>query len=157
MAAYWYCLESPLTPYRLVLLKAPLTTHRLVLLSPHHQLTSWYGLASPLRTYRLVGFVAAGVTGVGGDSHHGLDLCGSRHNALHAHQTADALSLHLSDGQMFLVTGSLKVHLAAHTTLIAKRMQRTRTAWSKLQALVYDILPSATAVFSYVTGSSKLG
>ena len=26
----------------------------------------------------------------------------------------------------------------------------------KLQALVYDILPSTTAVFSYVTGSRKL-
>ena len=28
--------------------------------------------------------------------------------------------------------------------------------WSKLQALVYDILPSTTAVFSYATGSRKL-
>ena len=27
---------------------------------------------------------------------------------------------------------------------------------SKLQALVYDILPSTTAVFSYATGSRKL-
>ena len=35
-------------------------------------------------------------------------------------------------------------------------MQGKRTAWSKLQALVYDILPSTTAIFSYVTGSSKL-
>ena len=30
------------------------------------------------------------------------------------------------------------------------------TLWGKLQALVYDILPSTTAVFSYATGSRKL-
>ena len=28
--------------------------------------------------------------------------------------------------------------------------------WGKLQALVYDILPSTTAVFSYAIGSRKL-
>ena len=28
--------------------------------------------------------------------------------------------------------------------------------WSQIQALVYDILPSTTAVFSYVAGSRKL-
>ena len=28
--------------------------------------------------------------------------------------------------------------------------------WPKLQALVYNILPSATAIFSYVIGSWKL-
>ena len=29
-------------------------------------------------------------------------------------------------------------------------------AWAKLQALVYDILPSTTAIFSYAIGSRKL-
>ena len=31
-----------------------------------------------------------------------------------------------------------------------------RTGWFKLQALVYDILPSTAAVFSYAIGSRKL-
>ena len=30
------------------------------------------------------------------------------------------------------------------------------SVWCKLQALVYDILPSTTAVFRYAVGSSKL-
>ena len=34
--------------------------------------------------------------------------------------------------------------------------QETVTVESKLQALVYDILPSTTAVFSYAIGSRKL-
>ena len=33
---------------------------------------------------------------------------------------------------------------------------RTVRDWNKLQALVYDILPSTTAVFSYAKGSRKL-
>ena len=36
------------------------------------------------------------------------------------------------------------------------RNQRLMTVWPKLQALVYDILPSTTAVFSYAIGSRKL-
>ena len=36
------------------------------------------------------------------------------------------------------------------------RNQRLMTVWPKLQALVYDTLPSTTAVFSYAIGSRKL-
>ena len=37
-----------------------------------------------------------------------------------------------------------------------RRKNKGHNVCPKLQALVYDILPSTTAVFSYVTGSRKL-
>ena len=42
------------------------------------------------------------------------------------------------------------------TKRCAKTIHENNNAGLKLQALVYDILPSTTAVFSYVIGSRKL-
>ena len=42
------------------------------------------------------------------------------------------------------------------TSTEARRLVRTDSPGCKLQALVYDILPSTTAVFSYAIGSRKL-
>ena len=44
----------------------------------------------------------------------------------------------------------------APETALVQLVSRTLTARPKLQALVYDILPSTTAVFSYAIGSRKL-
>ena len=48
-----------------------------------------------------------------------------------------------------------------HSSDLHFDLRRTKAAWmvnsrAKLQALVYDILPSTTAVFCYATGSRKL-
>ena len=45
---------------------------------------------------------------------------------------------------------------SAHRTTRSSALHPTSTTACKLQALVYDILPSNTAVFSYATGSRKL-
>ena len=42
------------------------------------------------------------------------------------------------------------------TSTETRRLFRTDSPGLKLQALVYDILPSTTAVFSYAIGSRKL-
>ena len=42
------------------------------------------------------------------------------------------------------------------TSTETRRLVRTDSPGRKLQALVYDILPSTTAVFSYAIGSRKL-
>ena len=41
-------------------------------------------------------------------------------------------------------------------TLATRHSHKPRNSKAKLQALVYDILPSTTAVFSYAEGSRKL-
>ena len=42
------------------------------------------------------------------------------------------------------------------TSTETRRLVRTDSPGRKLQALIYDILPSTTAVFNYVIGSRKL-
>ena len=55
----------------------------------------------------------------------------------------------------FWLLGALK-YTSLQTQHWLQRERGKKKAWSKLQTLVYDILPSTTAVFSYVTGSWKL-
>ena len=55
--------------------------------------------------------------------------------------------------QLPWITGCPQWHVGTHG---AVRHRKRVCTESKLQALVYDILPSATAVFSYAMGSRKL-
>ena len=62
-------------------------------------------------TDRLVGLGAALVTRVRRHLHHRLHLGGARHDALHAHQLADVVRLHVTDREVLLAAGGLEVDL----------------------------------------------
>ncbi|KAH3805124.1 hypothetical protein DPMN_133421 [Dreissena polymorpha] len=62
----------------------------------------------------LVCLVAACVTGVCGNLHHGFHLHCPGDDALHVDQLADAVSLHLTNGHMLLIASSLEVHLTVN-------------------------------------------
>ena len=54
----------------------------------------------------------------------------------------------------FLTCAQMSMHAIGNT--VAVRTRKRVCTESRLQALVYNILPSTTAVFSYVIGSRKL-
>ena len=69
------------------------------------------------------------------------------------HRNQSTETIRRSSPSSFLPVTSL-----AMTTRMSERRQAHPfgKGSAKLQALVYDILPSTTAVFSYATGSRKL-
>ena len=63
---------------------------------------------------------------------------------------------HHGDAVVVLAVRDEHGHLGGVRPSLAEHLPTENMVWVKLQALVYDILPSTAAVFSYAIGSRKL-
>ena len=68
-------------------------------------------------THGLVGLCPTLVTRVRGHLHHGLHVRGTDNNALHTHQLADVVCLHIPHGHVLLLTLATEVDLAERPTI----------------------------------------